>query len=340
MAAPRRRRRGARQPHQRLVPVAQPQQALARRRPEEPRRQGGAARPREDRRRVPAELPAGRRRPPRRRLRDACEDQPAARLRVDVGLRRGRPLPRPPGTGPDPAGHVRRHAVGRARRRAADAGRPVPRRRDHRLHRLRGRARSTAPPRAHRRGATRAGQHAGRHRDDPDAGAVGVHRRRQAADPLCRAARPRLHPRPLRRVRDERRLHHRRLPVAEEARRGDRRAGLPRDGRRDRQLDAARRDLRPYTRQAEDAHQRRVAGGAARRRHLGRPRLRLRRPRRRPAGRPQRHLRHLRPSDRGSRHHAGLPDPLLQDALHRRPRRAARRRAYARVARRARLRRS
>ena len=58
----------------------------------------------------------------------------------------------------------------------------------------------------------------------PDAGAVGLHRRRQAAGALGRAACACLYPRALRRLRDQRRLHRRRVPVAEEARRADRRA--------------------------------------------------------------------------------------------------------------------
>ena len=84
-----------------------------------------------------------------------------------------------------------------------------------------------------------AGQHARCHRDDPDAGAVGLHRRRQGAEAIGRAACPCLHPRALWRVCDQRRLHRRRLSVAEEARRGDRRGQLPRHGRRGRHLDAA-----------------------------------------------------------------------------------------------------
>ena len=107
--------------HQRLVPVAEPQQALARDRPEIARRQGRAARSGQDRRRVPAELSAGRREAPRRRLRDAVEDQSAPRLCVDVRLWRGRSLCEPPRAGPGAAGHVGRDAFrrprGRSRRR-------------------------------------------------------------------------------------------------------------------------------------------------------------------------------------------------------------------------------
>ncbi len=58
------------------------------------------------------------------------------------------------------------------------------------------------------------GQYAGLDHDDPDAGALGLHRRSQAAEALRRAACACLHPRALWGVRHQRRLHHRRLSQA------------------------------------------------------------------------------------------------------------------------------
>ena len=82
----------------------------------------GAARARRQRRRLPAELPPRRRRAPRRRLRVPARDQPVDRLRLDLGLRRRRPLPR--------SARVRtcccRPCRARCCRRAATATPPTP----------------------------------------------------------------------------------------------------------------------------------------------------------------------------------------------------------------------
>ena len=53
-----------------------------------------------------------------RRLRDAVSDQPASRLRLDVRVRRVGPVRGLARSGPHPAGHVGRDAVGRPRRRS------------------------------------------------------------------------------------------------------------------------------------------------------------------------------------------------------------------------------
>ena len=86
--------------------------------------------------------------------------------------------------------------------------------------------------------------------------------------------------------------------------------GEPAFAEMDEEVDGwTRRDeiFRQDPRAAEGQDHRRVARDPARRRHLVRPGLRLRGSRRRPADRPQRHVRRVRPPDRGPRPHAGLP---------------------------------
>ena len=204
-------------------------------------------------------------------------------------------------------------SAGRARRRAV-ARRPVPRRRDHRVDCLRGRARRPAAPRAHRRGPARHGQHARRTDDAADAGALGVHRRAQDAGALGRAARARLHPRPLRRVRSERRLRRTRVRRPARTRPPDRRARIRGLEQRGGGLDPPRRDPRPHCCEAAREARGLLDRDARGRRHLDRSRARLPGARRRPADRTQRHLHRVRPPHRGAREDAGLPVPVLEDA--------------------------
>ena len=181
----------------------------------------------------------------RRRLRDAVEAQSAARLRLDVRLRRERPLCEPSRAGPRAAGACRAPcfrpgAPARRRRRPGSiwSTRSPPTRpskaRSPRCSIASGRARANScrstcsmpSPRSRCRSC----------RSSPSAGKP----QKRSAEPHAHV----YHPRALRRVRDQRRLHRHRLPVAEEARRGDRRAQLPRHGRRGRHLDPPRRDFR------------------------------------------------------------------------------------------------
>ena len=105
------------------------------------------------RRRRRAELPAGRGRPARLRLRRHQGSQPAGDLRVDQRLRPHRPLRQPAGGRPDhPGPHRHRRS---AAERGDPAARPRPqhhRRQGHRPHRGAGDQRGAVPPRAHRRG--------------------------------------------------------------------------------------------------------------------------------------------------------------------------------------------
>ena len=77
------------------VSVAEPQQALGPPRPEAAGGEGRPVAPGEGGRRAGGELPPGRARPARRRLRRAREGEPGARLLPDHRLRPGRPQPRP-----------------------------------------------------------------------------------------------------------------------------------------------------------------------------------------------------------------------------------------------------
>ena len=185
MAAPRRRRRCARATRSTCRSSAQPQQALRRPRPED--RRGKAVR-------CVSSSP-----PPTSSCRTTargsrrvsastttrCARSTRDGLRLDLGVRRGRPVSRPARPGPAAAGDVGR--VLSAGRRGDAAARlpastsPTPSRR-------RPRSRACSPlsaPRAHRRGPARDGQHARRPDDLADAGALGLHRRRQDAGALA-----------------------------------------------------------------------------------------------------------------------------------------------------------
>ena len=198
-------------------------------------------------------------------------------------------------------------------RRRAGARRPVPRRRRHRVDRVRGRARRAAAPRAHGRGPARDGQHARRPHDPADAGALGVHRRRQAQQ---RSAEPHAHvyiraPYGVFATSDGflalafADLHELGRLIGEPAFEG----WTARS-----RVDPPRRDPRQDRGEAAREARAALARDARRRRHLGRPGLRLRGPRRRPADRAQRHVRRVRPPDRGPREDPGLPVSLLADA--------------------------
>ena len=154
-----------------------------------------------------------------------------------------------------------------------------------------------------------------------------------------RGPRPRLYPGALRHVRDRGRVPGAGLPAAGPAGRGARHPRVRRDGRRRGRAHPAGRDHRAGPGPAAGAQHGRVAGRVRRPRHLGGPGVRLRRRGRRPAGAAQRVAGQLRPPDRGAGHHARLPVPLQRDPAAGVPRRAAGRRADPRDPRRAGLRR-
>ena len=177
--------------------VAQPQQALARGRPQVARAASTSSASSSPRPTCSCRTTA--RASPRASAsttRPCSAINPAPRLRVDVGLRRGRPVPRPARPGPAAAGDERRDALGRAARanRRTPAGQYLADAVTASTA-FEARARGAAAPRAHRRGPARHGQHARRDHHPADAGALGLHDRRRPAGARRRAARARLHPR-------------------------------------------------------------------------------------------------------------------------------------------------
>ena len=154
------RERPLSQRRQRLLPVHAPQPAEPDPRSEAPRRPGHRAPPRRGRGRPGPELPARSDGAPRARLGDGAGVEPAARLRLRLGVRRVEPLPRPAGAGPPPPGPLGPREHLRPRGAAADPrrhGRRRPARRDAPRDGGAGRA-----PRAgaHRPGSPRRGEHA------------------------------------------------------------------------------------------------------------------------------------------------------------------------------------
>ena len=131
------RRQGRAARHRRLVaaldghgrlPGRQPQQALARARPQGRRAPGRIPAARRRRRRRAREQPPGRHGAARRRLRDALGAQPAARVRVDLRLRADRPVRAAGRLRPDRAGAVGRDERDRRAGRRPDQVRDPDRR--------------------------------------------------------------------------------------------------------------------------------------------------------------------------------------------------------------------
>ena len=327
MAAPHPGRRRGRAPDQRVVPVPEPQQAQPRGEPEVTRGPGDRAGPGPAQRGVPAELPAGGGRAAGHGLRVHPRRAPGHRVRVDLRVRRERPVREPAGPGHAAAGHERGHVqrgagLGPARARGHLRGG-----RDHRVRRVRGRPGRPAAPGADRRGTAGHGQHAGLRDRGAGPGAVDLHGGRDPAAPGPRGPRPRLHPGSVRHVRDRGRVPGAGLPAAGPAGRGARHRRVRRHGRRRGRAHQAGRDHRAGPGPAAGTQHGRVAGRVRRPRPLGRPGVRLRGRAGRPAGAAQRVAGQLRPPDRGAGHHARLPVPLQRDPAAGVPRRAAGRRA-------------
>ena len=279
------------------------------------RRQRGRCASSCERRRLPAELPPRRGCASGRRLRVAEGHQPVDRLRLDLGLRRGRPVQRPPRPGPAAAGHVaaRCSSAGPARRRRrTPAGQYL----------VDAITASTAfegvlAALLHRE-RTGEGQLVQVNMLDAlttlqmqelSVFTVGKASRRSARPsrtPTSTSARRTASSRPATATSPSP------SPTWTTLGRRHRRAGLRRHGPRGRRLDPPRRDLRE-DRGAACARQPAEywLETLARCRHLGRPGLRLPGPRRRPADRAQRHLRRVRPPHRGPREDAGIPVQVL-----------------------------
>ena len=299
-----------RPPDQRVVPVAEPEQAQPGGQPEVARGPGDRAGTGPAQRGVPAELPPGRGRAARHGLRVHPGRAPGHRVRVDLRLRRERPVREPAGPGHAAPGDERGDVQRGPGQRPARARGHLRGGRDHRVRGVRGGTGRPAAPGAHRRGPAGHGQHAGLRDRGAGPGAVHLHGGRDPAAPRGRGARPRLYPRALRDVRDRGRVPGPGLPAAGPAGRAARHSRVRRDGRRRGRAQQAGRDHRAGPGPAAGAHYRRVAGRVRRARHLGRPGVRLRRRGRRPAGAAQRLAGQLRPPDRGTGHHARLPVPL------------------------------
>ena len=255
-------------------------------RPQGRRAPRGVPPPGARRRRRAREQPPRRRGAARRRLRDAARAQPAARLRVDLGLRPDGPLRAAAGLRPDRAGAGRRdERHRRARRRPGQVRDPdrrplrraVLRRRDP-VGAARARAHGPRPVRRHLAVRGRAGA-----LDLGDGGAVGDRPRAGQARlgaPADRALPGAAH---------GRRLHHGRRQHAESVRAAVRGAGPPRAGRRPALRDQRRADGergragRGARGGAGRARHRRLGGRARRGRRPVRADPRLRRGLRRPA---------------------------------------------------------